>query len=126
MHHFIFSKKDTFITNETEYVSKNFGLTDYLEVSSVSSLKNTFITKSLNPTYISDGLINQKIFDFNGLFTGSICNSTGSLIGNVYCGAENEIDGICEPSILADDSLNTLVTDIEDIIYVTDDYTIYN
>ena len=69
MHIFVYPEKDTYITNENAYVNKNFGIDEILELKSIPQL-----TRVLN-SYVS--------LPFNGFFSQSFINYSGSIIGDV-------------------------------------------
>jgi len=105
MHHFIFSQKDTYISNDEDFRLKNFAADPYLDLSAVSTLSRTYRTASLITT---DGyeLINRYVNNFNGYFTGSIECGTGHVTGSIMC---------CVPGI--DEAF---LIDMFEILLVTD------
>lgn len=75
MHIFVYPEKDTYITNETAYVNKNFGIDEILELKSIPQL-----TRVLN-SYIT--------LPFVGYYSQSFLNYTGSIVGDVS-GKDND------------------------------------
>jgi len=69
MHIFVYPEKDAYISNEINYVKKNFGIDEILELKSIPQL-----TRVLN-SYVT--------IPFNGFFSQSFINYSGSIIGNV-------------------------------------------
>lgn len=69
MHIFVYPEKDTYITNEAQYVNKNFGIDEILELKSIPQL-----TRVLN-SYVT--------LPFVGYFSQSFKNYTGSVVGSV-------------------------------------------
>ena len=69
MHIFVYPEKDTYITNDLTYVNKNFGIDEILELKAIPQL-----TRVLN-SYVS--------LPFNGFFSQSFINYSGSIIGDV-------------------------------------------
>ena len=69
MHIFVYPEKDTYISNEIAYVNKNFGIDEILELKSIPQL-----TRVLN-SYVT--------LPFNGFFSQSFINYSGSIIGDV-------------------------------------------
>lgn len=76
MHKFIYSSEDSFIWNYSNYLDKNFGLDEILEIESSRKSVRSFISSSL--TYVDKTLININVINFNGTVTGSIVG-TGSI-----------------------------------------------
>ena len=76
MHTFIFPKQDTFITNETGYEDKNFGIDEILELKAQNQLVsdvNFYVSSSLSGSYTTFDVIN---------YIGSI--SSSYLSGSSY------------------------------------------
>jgi hypothetical protein len=69
MHIFVYPEKDTYITNDLTYVNKNFGIDEILELKAIPQL-----TRVLN-SYVS--------LPFNGFFSQSFINYSGSIIGGI-------------------------------------------
>ncbi len=69
MHTFIFPKQDTFITNETGYADKNFGIDEILELKAQNQLVENVVfysSSSLSGSYSTFDVIN-----YNGTISGS-------------------------------------------------------
>ena len=69
MHTFIFPKQDTFITNETGYADKNFGIDEILEIKAKNQLiRNVvfYVSSSLSGSYSTFNVLN---------YSGSISSS---------------------------------------------------
>lgn len=74
MHHFIYPSKDTYITNETNYLSKNLGLDELLEVKANTQLYRTvtvYQTASISQSYASE----SSLYLFNGQISGYLSGS---------------------------------------------------
>ncbi len=69
MHIFVYPEKDTYITNETSYVNKNFGIDEILELKSIPQL-----TRILN---------SYTTLPFIGYYSQSLMNYSGSIIGGM-------------------------------------------
>ena len=74
MHTFIFPKQDTFITNETGYADKNFGIDEILEIKAQNQLIK-------NVTFYSSASLSGSYSTFD------ILNYTGSVSGSYISGA---------------------------------------
>ena len=74
MHTFIFPKQDTFITNETGYADKNFGIDEILELKA----QNQLVT---NVTFYSSSSLSGSYSTFDTL------NYTGTVSGSYISGA---------------------------------------
>jgi hypothetical protein len=111
MHHFIYPSKDTYITNETNYLSKNLGIDELLEVKAKTQLYKTvtlYASQSVSASYdipsnlykftgsVNNGYVsgydtgsllvvsgNSDVVAYN-YFTGTV---TGSLNGTTYTGS---------------------------------------
>lgn len=111
MHHFVYCQKDTFIYNEESARTINFGLDKVVEISTVNKLSRTFKTV-LSTTEVKFSLVTSENFqNFTGYFTGSICDSTGSVAGLLNCGSHLSPGGLCEPVGVEDDNGNSLILD---------------
>lgn len=78
MHHFIYPSKDTYITNETTYLSKNLGLDELLEVKANTQLYRTvtiYQTASISQSYASESSLYLFNGQVNGYLSGSDTNS---------------------------------------------------
>lgn len=74
MHHFIYPSKDTYITNETNYLSKNLGLDEILEVKANTQLYRivtVYQTASISQSYASE----SSLYLFNGQVSGYLSGS---------------------------------------------------
>ena len=74
MHTFIFPKQDTFITNETGYADKNFGIDEILEIKAQNQLIK-------NVTFYSSASLSGSYSTFD------VLNYTGSVSGSYISGA---------------------------------------
>ena len=74
MHTFIFPKQDTFITNETGYADKNFGIDEILELKAQNQLVS-------NVTFYSSASLSGSYSTFD------VLNYTGSISGSYISGA---------------------------------------
>lgn len=78
MHHFIYPSKDTYITNETNYLSKNLGLDEILEVKANTQLYRTvtiYQTASVSQSYSSETSLYLFTGQINGYLSGSTTDS---------------------------------------------------
>lgn len=92
MHHFIYPSKDTYITNETNYLKKNLGLDEILEVKANTQLYRTvtlYQTASVSQSYASPTNLYLFTGQINGYISGSVTDSllvvvsdTNDFIGN--------------------------------------------
>ena len=83
MRHCIYPKSDSFITNDTSYVLKNFGADDELSVFSKSTSTSVLmLTASVQPLSASNLLI-CDIQGFNGFINGYISGSSPLISGSV-------------------------------------------
>ena len=74
MHHFIYPSKDTYITNETNYLKKNLGLDEILEVKANTQLYRTvtiYQTASISQSYQSV----SSLYLFDGQVSGYLSGS---------------------------------------------------
>ena len=74
MHTFIFPKQDTFITNETGYADKNFGIDEILEIKAQNQLIK-------NVTFYSSASLSGSYSTFD------VLNYSGSISGSYISGA---------------------------------------
>lgn len=77
MHHFIYPSKDTYITNETNYLKKNLGLDEILEVKANTQLYRTvtiYQTASISQSFESV----SSLYLFTGSVSGSVSGSVVS------------------------------------------------
>lgn len=85
MHKFIYCSSDSFIWNDQDYILKNFGRDEILEVESTNRYTRTFVYTSsaeISPTRERIGL---SVLNFYGYITGSMTGSgnvSGSLSGS--------------------------------------------
>ena len=110
MHHFIFCKKDSLIYNDESVSSKNFGLDPYIEVGCVNKLSRTFKTSSLVLMGNSNELIARYVHNFNGIFTGALFCSTGSISGSVNCN--------CDPTRIVDEFNDSMIDESGNFIWL--------
>ena len=78
MHTFIFPKQDTFITNETGYADKNFGIDEILEIKAQNQLiKNVtfYSSASLSGSYSTFDVVN-----YSGGISGSYLSGSALVI----------------------------------------------
>lgn len=80
MHHFYYPLQDTYVSNKTGEITKNFGITEILCVGT-----ETVTTKTLQPTktYYYDGTVSQTLDKFNGIFSGSWDGNVDYVIGHI-------------------------------------------
>lgn len=87
MHHFIFPSKDTYITNETNYLKKNLGLDEILEVRGNTQLYRTvtvYHTANVSQSYNSQ----TSLYLFNGLVDGYLSGSDENSLLFIYSNAD--------------------------------------
>jgi len=86
MHHFIYSDKDTYLTNQTYLPNKNFGLDEILRVG--TSTVTTKVTSPTKTQTYNGGLVqNTYLYRFTGSvssasFCGTVDYASGSIIGS--------------------------------------------
>ena len=87
MHTFIFPKQDTFITNETGYADKNFGIDEILELKAQNQLISNvafYTSASLSGSYSTFDVLN-----YIGSVSGSyISGAAGS--SNIYVSGSSQ------------------------------------
>lgn len=79
MHHFIYPTKDTYITNQVDYVEKNFGIDPNLEIKSnknIVSYMTMFHTTSISESQTTLTNIYKLTGSVNGYLSGSITGSS--------------------------------------------------
>ena len=98
MHHFIYPSQDTFLSNQSDYQNKNFGLDEILSITSkASTIPITIPTRSLS--YTEQTASNFCVGNFSGVLisasftgtasyiTGSASGGTGSISGSSFSGS---------------------------------------
>lgn len=118
MHHFIYPSQDTYISSRPEFINKNFGIDELLQVGT-----SNLLTRALMPTkdYVFVSIIfnDYPVQSYTGIFTGSLkgtsVESYGTLIGVSQLTASyfsGSIDGnpIAEYNGIVSGSLNGLLT----------------
>src|SRR5438045_1620243 len=79
MHHFIFPKKDTYITNKIHYSNRNFGLDEILRIGSVGT--DFRVTSSTTTyTYGTQSVSNWFVDDFTGTILSGSLKGSGSFV----------------------------------------------
>jgi hypothetical protein len=87
MHTFIFPKQDTFITNETGYADKNFGIDEILELKAQNQLVSNvtfYSSASLSGSYSTFDVLN-----YNGLVSGSYLSGSAQS-ANIYVNGSSQ------------------------------------
>ena len=87
MHTFIFPKQDTFITNETGYADKNFGIDEILEIKAQNQLiKNVtfYSSASLSGSYSTFDIVN-----YSGGISGSYISGAAESV-NIYVSGSSQ------------------------------------
>ena len=87
MHTFIFPKQDTFITNETGYADKNFGIDEILEIKAQNQLiKNVtfYSSASLSGSYSTFDVVN-----YSGGISGSYISGSAES-SNLYVSGSSQ------------------------------------
>jgi hypothetical protein len=85
MHTFIFPKQDTFITNETGYEDKNFGIDEILEIKAENQLVSNVIyysSSSLSGSYSTFNVLNYLGFVSGSYLSGSAQTSNIYISGS--------------------------------------------
>jgi len=129
MHHFIFSSKDTYITNQTGLEDKNFGIDELLQIGT-----RNVVQRVLNPTknyYYTNELFNNSGFGkFTGVFTGSfggtVDNSYGSISGSniefsasYFSGSIDDSPYELSASVISGSSVLGIISGSLNFIYLT-------
>jgi len=83
MHHFIYSKSNSYITNNSEYYLRNFGRDEELEISSELIGKYIYENAIIQTTGSTE-IILCKTDCFSGMLTGSLSGSAESISGSIY------------------------------------------
>jgi hypothetical protein len=107
MHHFIYPSKDTYITNETNYLSKNLGLDEILEIKANTQLyRNVTVyqTASISQNYS----VESGLYLFTGLVNGYLSGST--INSNLLINSDANIQGTLSFTGLITGSLNGTTT----------------
>lgn len=83
MHHFIFPKKDTYISNDLHFLNKNFGLDEILRIGSIAV--DTRITSPTTTfTYGTQSVSNWFVNSFTGtITTGSLFGTSSFISGSI-------------------------------------------
>lgn len=79
MHHFIYPSKDTYITNETNYLNKNLGLDEILEVKANTQLYRTvtvYQSASVSQSYSAETSLYLFTGNISGYLSGSAISSS--------------------------------------------------
>jgi len=87
MHTFIFPKQDTFITNETGYENKNFGIDEILELKAQNQLVSNvsfYVSSSLSGSYTTFNVINY----IGGISSSYLSGSSNS--ANLYISGSSQ------------------------------------
>lgn len=82
MHHFIYPTQDTYITNRTGLVNKNFGIDEILQVGT-SNIVQSVLNSTKDYYYLNDIFNGQGFGNFNGIFTGSFGGSASFSVGTI-------------------------------------------
>ena len=82
MHKFILSSSDSFVTNNINFTSKNFGRDEILEISSEKISVKTFESASLRSANTS--FVGLELKYFTGKITGSLVGN-GEVSGSIIC-----------------------------------------
>jgi hypothetical protein len=82
MHHFIYPSKDTYITNRTNYESKNFGIDELLQVGTANTIVRT-LSSTKDFVYTNVVFNNQGVQNFTGTLTGSFTGTISASFGTV-------------------------------------------
>jgi hypothetical protein len=91
MHTFIFPKQDTFITNETGYANKNFGIDEILELKAQNQLVTNvtfYSSASLSGSYSTVNVIN-----YNGTISGSYISGAAES-SNIYVSGSSNLQAL--------------------------------
>lgn len=80
MHHFIYPSKDTYITNRTDYQSKNFGVDELLQIGTVNTIVRT-LSSTKDFDYTNVVFTTQTVQNFTGTLTGSFSGTTSASLG---------------------------------------------
>jgi hypothetical protein len=121
MHHFVFCQKDTFIYSEETARQKNFGLDKFVEVAATNTLSRTYRTSSMVASQTERQLINRYVQNFNGDFSGSICDGSGEVSGSIVCNSTLAPGGSCRPTYVLDEFGNVVIDDNGNVIYLSSD-----
>jgi hypothetical protein len=91
MHHFIYPSKDTYITNETNYLSKNVGIDELLELKANTQLYRTvtiYQTASVSQSYS----VATHVYLFSGSFMGYASGSE-DITSSLHFDSSADING---------------------------------
>src|ERR1700675_4243077 len=83
MHHFIFPKKDTYISNNPHFLNRNFGLDEILRIESVAT---SFVVSSSTTTftYGTQSVSNWFVNSFTGnILSGSLTGTASFVSGSI-------------------------------------------
>jgi len=82
MHKFILSSSDSFVTNNINFTSKNFGRDAILEISSEKTSVRSF--ESTSPRSTNTSFVGLELKNFTGKITGSLVGN-GYVSGSINC-----------------------------------------
>jgi hypothetical protein len=82
MHHFIYPSKDTYITNQTNWDSKNFGLDEMLLIGT-DNKPQRYLSPTKDYVYTNATFISQPFESFTGIFVGDFGGSVDYANGNI-------------------------------------------
>ena len=82
MHKFILSSSDSFVTNNINFTSKNFGRDEILEISSEKISIRSF--ESTSSRSANTSFVGLELKHFTGKITGSLVG-TGDVSGSIIC-----------------------------------------
>jgi hypothetical protein len=88
MHHFIYPTKDTYITNDTNYITKNLGIDELVEISATTQLYANvtyYVTQSVSSSFY----VNTNLHDFSGSVNNAFLSGSDSSSLLVISGPSN-------------------------------------
>lgn len=113
MHHFIFSSKDTFISNNDGLSSKNFGIDQFIHVGSTNIPSISYEESASSHTFSNGVIVSEYVQNFVGSFTGSLFCGESVLIGDIICNIDS-----CFSYPLFDDNGNYIITDGDEYLFI--------
>lgn len=85
MHHFIYPSKDTYITNQTNWDDKNFGIDELLLIGT-DNKPVRYLSPTRNYVFTDATFLSQPMENFTGTFTGDfggyVINAIGTISGS--------------------------------------------
>ena len=86
MHTRLFPTKDAYIENSSNYILKNFGRDELLEICAFKTNDTVYTSSLISESFVRDNINEAAIIDFSGILTGSLSGSVDFVTGS-YSGS---------------------------------------